>query len=54
MAVTWPIRFINDAKPGNALKRKESVVKDYVQKNDCLYSLGKLGDCGFSLIRIKV
>jgi hypothetical protein len=32
MAVMWPIRFINDAKSGNALKRKESVVKDYEEK----------------------
>jgi hypothetical protein len=32
MVATWPIKFTNDAKPGSALKHKESVVKDYEEK----------------------
>jgi hypothetical protein len=37
MAAMWPLKFTKDAKPGNALKYKESVVKDYEEKkNDCL------------------
>jgi hypothetical protein len=32
MAATWPIKFTNGAKPGNALKHKESVIKDYEER----------------------